>query len=153
MVNAARLFRKGYAPLIIATGGKITFVYDFPGSEGECMASFLRDVCRIDSSAIVIENEARDTHENATKSAAVLQRLGLKKDVILVTSAMHMYRSVKIFTKCGYTVHPAPADFRADKSSKKTILSFLPSVDALSATTDALHEYYGIIAYKIMGWL
>jgi uncharacterized SAM-binding protein YcdF (DUF218 family) len=151
VVNAARLFRRGYAPVIIATGGKISFIYDFPGSEAECMTSILREVCGIDSSAIILEDKARDTHENATLTEAILLKKGLKKDVILVTSAMHMYRSVKIFRKCGFTVFPAPADFREDSSPQWKILSLLPSVDALSAGTDALHEYYGLIAYKILG--
>jgi uncharacterized SAM-binding protein YcdF (DUF218 family) len=153
MINAARLLRKGYAPVILATGGKIPFVYNFPGSEAQCMAHFLREVCGVDSAAIILENDARDTHENATKASDVLQRHGIKKEIILVTSAMHMYRSVKIFRKCGFTVYPAPADFREDKSMQIKIFSFLPNVDALSKATDVLHEYYGILAYKIMGWL
>jgi uncharacterized SAM-binding protein YcdF (DUF218 family) len=153
MINAARLFRKGYAPVVVATGGKISFFYNFPGSEATCMASILQDVCGVDSSAIIIEDKAQDTHDNATNVAALFQQRGLHKDIILVTSAMHMYRSVKIFRKCGFTVYPAPADYRADKAIQKNILSLLPSVDALSAATDVLHEYYGLIAYKIMGWL
>jgi uncharacterized SAM-binding protein YcdF (DUF218 family) len=153
MVNAARLFRKGCAPVIVSTGGKIPFVYNFPGSEAQDMALFLREVCTVDSSAILLEDEARDTHENATRTAALLQKKGIKKDIILVTSAMHMYRSVKIFRKCGFTVFPAPSDFRADKSMQVKIFSILPDVGALSDATDALHEYYGLIAYKMAGWL
>jgi uncharacterized SAM-binding protein YcdF (DUF218 family) len=153
MVNAARLFRRGYAPVIIATGGKISFIYDFPGSEAGCMAGFLREVCGIDSSAILMEDQARDTHENATFTAALMEKRGMKKDIILVTSALHMYRSVKIFRKCGFTVFPAPADFREDSSPQWKILSLLPSVGALGDVTDALHEYYGLFAYKIMGRL
>jgi uncharacterized SAM-binding protein YcdF (DUF218 family) len=153
MVNAARLLKKGYAPVIIATGGKIPSVYEFPGSEARCMTSILREVCGIDSSAIILEDKARDTHENATLTAAIMQQRKLHKDIILVTSAIHMYRSVKIFRKFGFTVFPAPADFREDKTIKIGVFSILPSVDALSEATDALHEYYGLIAYKIMGWL
>jgi uncharacterized SAM-binding protein YcdF (DUF218 family) len=153
MVNAARLFRRGYAPVIVATGGKIPFIYDFPGTESQCMASFIREVCGIDSSAILMEDKARDTHENAKNVAALLQQHRIQKDIILVTSAMHMYRSVKVFKKIGYTVYPAPADFRADKTVCIKPLTILPDVDALSDATDALHEYYGILAYKIMGWL
>jgi uncharacterized SAM-binding protein YcdF (DUF218 family) len=153
MINAARLLKKGYAPVIVATGGKIPYVYDFPGSEARCMASFMEEVCGIDSSSILLEDNAKDTHDNATMTAALLQKQGIKKDIILVTSAMHMYRSVKLFKKCGFTVFPAPADFRADKTMPIKIFSILPSVEALSDATDAIHEYYGLIAYRMMGWL
>jgi uncharacterized SAM-binding protein YcdF (DUF218 family) len=153
MVNAARLFRKGYAPVIVSTGGMIPFIFNFPGSEAACMASFLKETCGIDSSAILLEDKAKDTHDNATFTAALLQKQGIKKDVILVTSAMHMYRSVLIFKKCGYSVIPAPADYRVEKTMQIKIFSFLPNVESLSDATDVIHEYYGILAYRMMGWL
>ncbi len=153
MVNAARLYRKGYAPVIVSTGGKITFMYDYSGSEAQNMADFLTETCRIDSSKILLEDKAKDTHGNATYTLELLREHGLNKDIILVTSAMHMYRSVKIFKKCGFTVYPAPADFREDKKVQKNIFAYFPNAEALSNSTDALHEYYGLIAYKIVGWL
>ena len=153
MVNAARLLRKGYAPVIVATGGKITFMYNYSGSEAQNMADFLKETCQIDSSKILLEDKAKDTHDNATFTLNLLREHGLHKDIILVTSAMHMYRSVKIFRKCGFTVYPAPADFREDKKIQNNIFAYFPSAEALANATDALHEYYGLIAYKIMGWL
>jgi uncharacterized SAM-binding protein YcdF (DUF218 family) len=151
--EAARVYRKGCASFIITTGGKIPFIYDFPGSEAMCMASVLREVCGVDSSHIIVEDDAENTHEHAPNVAAILQQRGLKPEIILVTSAMHMYRSIRIFRKNGYTVYPAPADFREDRNIQWKLFGLVPQADALVASTNVLHEYYGIIAYKILGWL
>lgn len=153
ILNAARLYKKGYAPIIISTGGKIPFVYNFPGSEAQCMASVLRNDCGIDSANIIIEGKAKDTHDHAPNVEKILLQRGCAKEIILVTSAMHMYRSVLIFKKRGYVVHPAPADYREDKAFQWGFFTLFPNADALCESTDALHEYYGIIAYWIMGWI
>jgi len=153
ILHAARLLKQGYAPIIIATGGKLSFVYDFPGSEARCMATILENDCGVDSSAIVLETKAENTHDHAPNVAKILQARGIAKDVILVTSAAHMYRSVKIFQKYGYIVHPSPADFEADEHIQWNLSAFLPCADALFQTTSALHEYYGLLAYKLLGWI
>jgi uncharacterized SAM-binding protein YcdF (DUF218 family) len=153
ILNAARLYKKGYAPVIISTGGKISYLYNFSGSEAQCMASVLRNDCGIDSASIIIEDKAQDTHDHAPNVEKILLERGLAKEIILVTSAMHMYRSVLIFKKRGYVVHPAPADYREDKAFQLNLFTLFPKVEALGESTDVLHEYYGIVAYWIMGWI
>jgi uncharacterized SAM-binding protein YcdF (DUF218 family) len=153
VLHAAWLYKQGYAPVIIATGGKLPFLYDFPGSESQCMATLLRENLGVDSSAIIIEDRAKDTHDHAPRVEAILLSRGMKKEIILVTSAMHMYRSVKVFRKRGYVVHPAPADFAADARFQWNLFAFFPRGEALYGSTTALHEYYGIIAYKLLGWI
>jgi uncharacterized SAM-binding protein YcdF (DUF218 family) len=64
-----------------------------------------------------------------------------------------MYRSVKIFRKYGFTVFPAPTDFWTEKTAQWNVFSFIPDAGALNGSTVALHEYYGLFAYQIMGWL
>jgi uncharacterized SAM-binding protein YcdF (DUF218 family) len=153
VVYAARLYRQGTAPSIVCTGGKLAFVYDYPGSEAMCMANILTDVCGIDTGAIIIEPKAENTHDHAPNVEKLLRERGLKKEIVLVTSAMHMYRSVRIFRKQGYTVFPAPADFWEDREMQMNLLVFFPKVESLFASTNALHEYFGIIAYKMLGWI
>jgi uncharacterized SAM-binding protein YcdF (DUF218 family) len=153
VLYAARLYRQGAAPTIICTGGKLEFVYNYPGSEAMCMANILTDVCGIDTSAIIIEPRAENTHDHAPNVEKILRERGMKKEIILVTSAMHMYRSVRIFRKQGYTVFPAPADYWEDTKIQMNLLAFFPRVESLFASTNALHEYFGIIAYKMLGWI
>jgi uncharacterized SAM-binding protein YcdF (DUF218 family) len=151
--HAARIFKMGYAPYIICTGGKLPFIYKFEGSEAECMASLLKEFWSIDTPNVIIENKARNTHEHAPNVEKILREKGLEKKIIIVTTASHMYRSVKIFKKHGFIVYPAPTDYWEDKKIQWNIFSFLPKIEALFSSTMALHEYYGIIAYKLLGWI
>ncbi len=153
LLYAARLFREKRAPFIVCTGGKITFLKDFPGTEATSMARLLGDLWGIDSTSIIIENKAQNTHDHGPRVRAVFEQRAMKKDIILVTSAMHMYRSVKVMKKFGFSIIPAPAGFWEESRPQIKLFSFFPSADALFASTTALHEYYGIAAYWIMGWL
>ncbi len=153
MHYAVRLFKEQRAPFIVCTGSKITFLADYPGTEASCMASVLKDLWGIDSSSVIIEDKALNTHDHGPRIRAIFDQRGMKKDIILVTSATHMYRSVKVFQKCGFTVIPAPADFWEESRLQMNIFLLLPAAEALIASTMALHEYYGIVAYWIMGWM
>lgn len=153
IMHAARLYKAGYAPYIISTGGKIPFFYDFEGSEASCMAELLKELWGIDTPAVIIEDKAKTTRDHAPNVEKILKAKNLKKEIIIVTSASHMYRSVRIFRKQGYTVYPAPTDYWEDKKINWKLMTFLPQVEALFASTMALHEYYGILAYKIRGWI
>ena len=67
---------------------------------------------------------------------------------ILVTSAAHMPRAVAAFTAAGWDgLIPYPADFRTPANK--------PEMFDLQVGTDAvrnwLHEYVGIIVYRITG--
>jgi uncharacterized SAM-binding protein YcdF (DUF218 family) len=152
-MHAARIFRRGYAPYLIPTGGKIPFVYDLPGSEAGNMFMMLTEMLGVDSSKILIEEKARNTHDHPSRVAAILKDHGLGKEIILVTSANHMPRSVAVFRKAGYTVYPAPTDFREDVRFQWGLYQVLPNHAGLEGSSTAFHEYYGLLTYKLLGWI
>ena len=110
-------------------------------------------LCTMDTSAVVLETRAQNTYENGKFTKEILDSLGLSPAVILVTSALHMPRSAAIFRKCGCAVYPAPTDYLADAPYRWDAINFVPNSDALNNSTNALHEIYGIIAYKMLGRL
>ena len=117
------------------------------------MADLLREFGGIDSTSIIIEDKARNTHDHAPRVREIVEKRGLKSDIILVTSAMHMYRSVKVFQKAGFTVHPAPTDYWVATGGMPGVFDFLPDAEAFFFSTTVLHEYYGLLAYRVLGWL
>jgi len=93
---------------------------------------------------ILMQEEAKTTFEEAQY---------LKKEIgtqpfILVTSAYHMPRAMKIFKKAGLNPIAAPTDFNRPQESG--IISILQSKQ-LKNTEHAWHEYLGIVAYKLQG--
>ena len=149
----AKLFQDKRAPYLIVTGGRIGWMSHLPGTEAENIASSLEIFFGIAGDNVILEKQSKTTHDHPRYVGEILARLGLKKDVILVTSASHMYRSVKLFEKQGFTVHPAPTDYMTEKDLNFTLFQVLPEVGCLEASTKALHEYYGLAAYKILGWI
>lgn len=69
-------------------------------SQGKCMQKELRNM-GIPAYRLLVENDARTTLENFQFSKDYMTRLQPK--VLVVTSDFHLYRSLKIAKKCGYT--------------------------------------------------
>jgi uncharacterized SAM-binding protein YcdF (DUF218 family) len=79
--------------------------------------------------------------------------------VLLVTSAMHMPRSVATFRRLcpAVAVIPAPTDFRAPDMPEdewyREAADQLPSAGNLAEFADATHEYLGMAYYRLRGWM
>ena len=97
----------------------------------------------VPESNIVVENRSKNTKENALFLVDKLP-----KRFNLVTSAVHMRRSLMVFRKLGKDPVPVPTDFLIDKLN---MLSFFPSESALDFLTEFSHEIIGIVYYKLGG--
>jgi len=97
---------------------------------------------------IFIEPGSRNTHENAKLSKIVLDNNKFSS-VILVTSAYHMPRSMYSFTKFGIKATPAPTDYKA-VTTRYSLLNLIPSMSCLTNSYIALHEYLGLLYYKLL---
>jgi uncharacterized SAM-binding protein YcdF (DUF218 family) len=62
-----------------------------------------------------------------------------------------MPRSVGVFRKQGLNPLPAPTDYMSRKNYMA--ISYLPSPLHLYYSDLAVHEYLGILWYKIRGWI
>ena len=141
---AARLFHAGKAPLLILSGG-----YDperHADSEARAMAAFMADL-GVPAQALVLEEQSRNTRQNAAYSAALLKARGIDR-ILLVTSALHMPRAMALFTAQGLQVIPAPTDFEARQAPPPGILAWLPDALALDASGRAMKEIVG----RWVGW-
>ena len=146
LVHALALYKAGKAPRILVTGGAS------PGkrSEAEMMYDLLT-LMGVPPYAILQEDKSRDTHQNAVKTAAILEKLGINK-ILLVTSAFHMRRSEALFKAQGLEVIPAPTDYQR-LVGPTTMPGWLPSVSDLWQSTQALHEALGYWVYRYLGRL
>jgi uncharacterized SAM-binding protein YcdF (DUF218 family) len=138
LLTAVRLYKAIDAPIIVS-GGK---VFSDSGNEAEIAKRQLLSL-GVPANEILIENKSLNTAQNAQYTKKLLDQFHFHKP-ILVTSAFHMYRSVKNFAKVGVTVEPYPTDY---KTSKKTVIypgKFVPS--DLSNLRTSLKEYLGLFA-------
>ena len=97
-------------------------------------------------SQILVTKNVKNTYE---ESIAVTELIPSNSSIVLVTSAFHMHRSKYLFEKQGFNVTPFPVDFKTS-NSKFTMLNFIPTLGALSATSIYIRENIGRLYYKII---
>lgn len=146
--HAARIYQAGKAPRVIISGGRLPWLGERT-PESEAMRRFLIDL-GVPEEALLLEDQSRNTHENAVYTAKLLQELDLDK-VLLVTSALHMPRALATFRSAGIDAFPAPTDFEVIPQPPHP-LRWLPDAGALSESTRALKEYLGLWVYRWRGW-
>jgi uncharacterized SAM-binding protein YcdF (DUF218 family) len=156
ILHAANLFRQGKAPSVICTGDVATGGLALrPAAED--MADFL-ETLGVPRSAVVKETRSRNTHEHACRLLPVFRERGDKR-VLLVTSAMHMPRAFGTFRRrCpGVEFVPAPTDFRMTKRIPSPwyheIKEWIPTPGRLLLFSEAIHEYLGLLEYRVRGWM
>ena len=146
--QAARLWKAGKAPRIIATGdgareSTLGLLKDF-GVDEKCV-EFL---------------DARNTEEEARVVGEVVfnaeKQRGREAEskILLVTSAWHMKRARMMFEKYakGVEVVCAPADFEMSMAARRLcgFKAVLPDAYSLHLNSVAVHEWVGIVGYGVM---
>ena len=158
VLYAAQLYREEKAPLIVVSGGRI----DWQGGgtpESEDIAKLLRFM-GVAAKDILQDPDSLNTYENAVNVKKILLERNIDR-ILLVTSAMHMPRSLAIFKLQKIDAIAAPTDFLVTKGEiqqlastpKGAILNLLPDSKNLENFTSALKEYIGMVVYRLRGWV
>ena len=95
---------------------------------------------------IDVDDVSRTTYESARNLA---RRFGAIKHppLYLVTSAYHMPRAYLAFRDSGLAVCALPVDFEASRS--EDFDQWIPNDGAFAMVSRALHEYIGIVYYRL----
>ncbi|MCO5948661.1 YdcF family protein [Mucilaginibacter flavidus] len=136
--------------LKLVTTGKATHIL-ISGGNGNLLAGSFRESdwvktqleqLKVPDSLIVIENQSRNTLENAAFSKSILAQKHLQPPYLLVTSAFHMRRAIAIFKKQKMDVVPFPCCYIAG-NGEFTITDFIPDADPLSTWNFYVKEVVG----------
>lgn len=147
---ARQLFKAAKADKIILSGGNL---YEQPKFQGEAYyAAQLLQEWGVPKSAIEIETSSRNTEQNLHYSANYLNNAEIES-MLLVTSAFHMPRALRLFKVLPIRVTPASADILVRKQNAPSIFNWIPSSSAISLTTLAAHEYYGAWFSALKAWI
>ncbi len=135
-IMAARLWHAKKTPIIIPTGAGATRA-EQP----------LFEALGIPSHAILCENAARNTAENATHTIALLKQRNARK-VLVVTSSWHLPRTMLLFTAPDITFIPVGCDYEASLARalqpKTPFWQKLPSAQNAALFGVYLKEFLGI---------
>jgi len=142
LVEGIRVLRKNPGAKLILSGGGVTE----PVPEAMVMAEVSRFM-GVSEDDTIIESASRDTEDQAR----LIKPIVGNTPFVLVTSAIHMPRSMALFEKLGMRPIPGPAGSTSRIKSPFVLQDIFPSVDALDDATQALHEYLGILWGKMTG--
>ena len=149
LVEPVALWRKGIVKKLLISGGSANV---FPPyiKDAIYVRKFWLDM-GVPDSCILIETESRNTIENAKFSKQLIEKKGEYKNVLLITSALHMPRSKYIFNKAGVEVDIYPVDFLVSRVQYRTfnIINFLiPKSAAIVGWENLIHEWVGMLAAR-----
>lgn len=151
VTQALMLYRKGKIKHFIITGGSGKLLEE-GRAEAQELKRFLLD-CQIPADIISIEDQAKNTHQNAVLTKALISKNNLKGPFILITSAFHMNRAAGCFKKEKLDCIPFPVDYYSTDEIENPLEYIIPEVSPLSNFTLLSHELSGYCIYKIMGYL
>jgi uncharacterized SAM-binding protein YcdF (DUF218 family) len=140
--EAWRLYRIQPKPIIVSGGHVNPFTPDKNENQIACDYLIRWGVPKSD---VLGEGKSRDTFESAVEVRKLLQEKGWKK-YLLVTSAVHMPRSMLAFTSHTPDPIPAPGDFTLRKVELNPF-SLFPSESAARGIYFTVHEYIGLANY------
>jgi uncharacterized SAM-binding protein YcdF (DUF218 family) len=97
------------------------------------------------------ESESRSTYESGIAVSELLEERFPDVEehtIILVTSAIHMPRSIMVMNRVGIWSVPSAADYKTGVFSLD-VLSFVPSAGNFDTSCSSLHEWLGMVAYRL----
>lgn len=147
-MEGIRLYELMEEPLVIVSGGSNPFL-----GGGTPEAILLLDLLMdagIPGDHILLETDSQSTREQAKNIKPILQGMRIES-FVLVTSPIHMKRSMAVFEAHGMQPIPSPSATRSEGFNGS--IAIFPSWIALDSSQAAFREYMAVGYYWIRGWL
>jgi uncharacterized SAM-binding protein YcdF (DUF218 family) len=147
VLEAVRVFRLAGADIVVSSGGKVD-----PEDPDEATGVTMREALirlGVPSDRVLLETVSRNTHDEAMVIASMRPSLAADH-LVLVTTDMHMRRSLGAFRAAG--LEPIPAIARTPFTDISLREWVLPSGRGLWRGGEVMHEVAGIVYYRARGW-
>ncbi|MCP9840506.1 YdcF family protein [Synechococcus sp. J7-Johnson] len=159
LLSGIRLLREERAPLLLLSGGRVSFSGGDPAPAEAISARNLALELGVPADRLLLSDQARTTAEEAKD----LRRIGKDRDwstVLLVTSALHMPRALASFRRqSGLKVVPVACDYLlpardqlGTPTAGSVLLSLWPDAGSLLLSSLAVKEHLGLLVYRLKGW-
>ena len=142
LVEGIRIHRELPESKLLLSGGA---VFD-PVPEAAIMAAVARTL-GVNLDDMVLESQSQDTGQQSQFVRGIIQN----DRCVLVTSAVHMRRSMLVFEQKGLKPTPAPTDFGDWMRKENSPNQFFPRANEMRKVEAALHEYLGLLWARVAG--
>jgi uncharacterized SAM-binding protein YcdF (DUF218 family) len=147
-LEGVRVFKLIGARVLLVSGGNPR-----PDRQVQPESALLRDVvlkAGIPPSSIVEESQSRNTREQAALVGPILRGRGVQR-FVLVTSPMHMRRSLAVFHAAGFDPAVSVAPLRSEQLLPPSWL--VPNDESWWLSDMAVYDYMALGYYWWRGWL
>lgn len=151
LTDAIQLYKRGIVKKLLISGGDGRLLGEsYP--ESNLAQKYLLDI-GVKPEDLLIENQSRNTHENAVFSKQLLEKQGFTNaKTLVITSAFHMPRSIGCFKKIGINAQSFPAHFTADKLTIEPQTWLIPNPELIRNWETFIKEWIGYMVYKMQGY-
>ena len=143
LTHALALYQEDKVSKLIFTGGSGGVMHE-QKAEAVVVGEFLEKL-GYSMDNFILEPEALNTHENATKC--------VQETVVLVTSAWHMTRAAACFRKQGINIVPYPVDYMQSLTPLYPADFLLPKPAVLWHWEILIKEWVGYFVYWLKGYV
>ena len=150
-LQALQLYKQGRIKKILISAGPGSLIY-----QDKIESSYYRDYLisiGVPASDIINDSLANNTHQNAVNSKQILDKMYPGGKFLLITSALHMRRSLGCYKKTGLKVTPYAVGRLSTSPYHNIEYLFIPDLDSLQYWSYLLHEWMGYLIYKITGYI
>ena len=159
LLTGLRLLRQNKAPVLLTSGGQVTFTAGDPAPPEALSAQALAIELGVPPERILTNPNSRTTAEEARDIGQLARKRGWRT-VLLVTSAFHMPRSLATFRqRSGLQVIPVACDYQLPTRARygqptagSVLKGLVPEAEALHLSSVALKEHLGLALYRLRGW-
>lgn len=149
-IQTANLYHSKQINKILISGGKGKILSKEPAETDFLYKELIRNGVKQED--IIVEPLSRNTHENAIFSKRLLDSLHLASPYIIIRSAQHMPRAIKVFKKAGFNDFiPYPCDYKVIDTRFSLEDSVVPDITLLSDWKYLLKEIVGVWVYQLTG--
>lgn len=149
--SAIQLLEAGKVRRLLLTGGSGKIIGLEDPEAGE-IRNYLRDL-GIPDSLLLVENQSRNTRENALFTKAALDSLAPGSSCLLISSAWHLRRATACFQQAGLACTPFGTDYYTERSDGNPLHWLEPDWESLMKWNALLKEWVGWWAYRIKGYV
>jgi uncharacterized SAM-binding protein YcdF (DUF218 family) len=151
LIQAVDLYKSQKVKKILLTGGS-GYLLNQNIKESDLLRNVLLTMAVLDSD-IIVENQSRNTYENAKMTADILKTNNFGSSYLVITSAFHVPRTRACFDKQNIDATYYPVDEHSGAAELTPDKLFVPNEGALNSWNLLVHEWIGLLSYKIAGYI
>jgi uncharacterized SAM-binding protein YcdF (DUF218 family) len=148
VIEGVRVYRLLGDPLVVVSGGNAQRVSP-PRPEAVALRKAAIDL-GLPPERIMTDLQSLTTREQAINLSRLLADRRIDR-FVLVTSPVHMRRSLAVFRASGLDPVPSASDLERD--ADRSFWAPVPNRDSLNLSDSALYEYAAFVYYWWRGWL